>query len=339
VPNRRPPWAFLAGIVVTVGLLWWVLHDIDWAAALSHVRQANFPLLIAMIVVATAPFPLRLPRWRLMLRGADGKPLPLLPLWQAIAVGFMANNLLLARAGEVARAWVAGRTANVRVSTALASIVLERVFDAFAILGLMTVALVSPSFPRDAQMLGVDVQRLAFTVGAGFAVFLLLCVIVVLRPEPWLKFLRAIASRILPARFGDKVIGVARGLVEGLGVLRTPGRVAGVAFWSIVIWVVYATSFWLGFRALNLDLPFEAAFLLVGLIAIGVAIPAAPGFFGVFEAVAVVALGFYGVPKEHAVSFAIVYHLTTFVPITLLGLHALAQLGVRLRDLRAAPAS
>jgi len=108
---------------------------------------------------------------------------------------------------------------------------------------------------------------------------------------------------------------------------------------SFFLWSVNAASLWLGLRALHIDVPPEAVLLLQGLLAIGVAIPAAPGFFGVFEAVTIVALGFYGVPKDHAISYAITYHITTFIPITLLGLQALARLGVRFRDLRESPAS
>jgi uncharacterized membrane protein YbhN (UPF0104 family) len=335
--SRRPPWAFLAGIVVTVGLLWWVLHDVDWTAVGAHMRRANLPLLFATVAVATATFLLRAFRWQVMLRATDGSRLSLLPLWRAVAVGFMANNLLPARAGEVARAWIAGRAAPVRVSAALASIVVERMFDALALVGLLAIALLAPSFPADAHVGGLGLRRLAFVTGAGFGAALLVCIFVVLRPEPWLGAMRALGERVLPARFAAKVTDIAEGVVQGLSFLRAPGRLPGVVVWSLVLWLVNAASFWLGFRALQLDLPFEAALLLQGLIAFGVAIPSSPGFFGVFEAVTVVALGFYGVPKEQAVSYAVVYHITTFIPITVLGLLALAQLRVRLSDLRTAP--
>jgi uncharacterized membrane protein YbhN (UPF0104 family) len=325
--------------VVTVGLLWWALHDVDWVAALGHIRRANVLLLLLTIIVATTTFLLRAFRWRLMVRDTAGAPLPLLPLWRAVAVGFMANNLLPARAGEVARAWILGRAAPVRVSTALASIVVERVFDALVITGLMAIALVSPTLPAGAQIGGVGIHRIAVTVGAGFAAVMLVCVLVVLRPEPWLAALQWTGDRVLPGRLAVKLMDVGHGLVAGLAVLRAPGRLPGVVAWSLGLWLVNAASFWLGFRALNLDLPFETALLLQGLIAFGVAIPSSPGFFGVFEAVAIVALGFYGVDKDHAVSYAVVYHITTFLPITVLGLHALAQLRVRLGDLRQAPAA
>jgi len=334
--SRRPPWAWLAGIVVTVALLIWVLHDVDWAAAAGHVRRANLPLLAATIAVATSTFLIRALRWRLMLRDGEGAPLPLVPLWRAVAIGFMANNLLPARAGEFARAWVAGREAPIRVSTALASIAVERMLDGLAILALLAVALVAPSLPADARVAGVGLHRVAATLAAVLAGALLVSVLVVLRPEPWLALVRRIGGAVLPPRFAEKLVGIAVGLVAGLAVLRTRGRLFGVVGWSFVLWLVNAASLWLCFGALHLDVPTEAALLLQGLIAIGVAVPAAPGFFGVFEVIAVVALGFYGVDKDHAVSYAVVYHITTFVPITLLGLHALSRLGMRFGDLGAA---
>lgn len=338
MPSRRPPWAWLAGIVVTVGLLYWVLHDVDWAAAWGHVRRADILLLIITIVIATFTFPMRAFRWQVMLRDTAGARLPLRPLWQAVAVGFMANNLLPARAGELARAWILGRAAPVRVSSALASIVMERVCDALVIIALMAVALVSPTVRDGLWFGGVAARRLAATVGAGFGAVLLVMVLVVIRPKPWLAALEWLGSRVLPARWTAKLMDIARGLVEGLGVLRAPGRLPLVVAWSLVLWLVNAAAFWIGFHAMGLELPFEAALLLQGLIAFGVAIPSSPGFFGVFEAVAIAALSAYGVDKDHAVSYAIVYHVTTFIPITMLGLQALAQLRVRLSDLRAAPA-
>ena len=300
-------------------------------------RQANLPLLAATVAMATTTFLLRALRWQVMLRDTSGARLPLTPLWRAVAVGFMANNLLPARAGEVARAWIVSRAAPVRVSTALASIVVERVIDALVLVSLLVIALLAPTLPDDAAVGGISLRRLAFVTGAGFAALLLICIAVVWRPEPWLALMRAVGRRVLPARFAVKLDDIGLGLVAGLAFLRAPGRLPGVIGWSFAVWLVNAASFWLGFRALHLDLPFESALLLQGLIAFGVAIPSAPGFFGIFEAITIVALGFYGVGKDHAVSYAVSYHISTFIPITILGLLALARLRLRLSELRNAP--
>src|SRR2546429_2618329 len=159
-PSRAPAsrWrrAWLVGLVVTVGLLAWALHGVDAAALVGHLRRANPWLMLATITLATLTFPLRAIRWQLILRGTSGTRLPLGPLWHATAIGFMANNLLPVRAGEVARAYAARQAVSVRFTTALASIGVERVFDALVMVGLMTVALVAPSFPRQATIGGVS---------------------------------------------------------------------------------------------------------------------------------------------------------------------------------------
>ena len=81
--------------------------------------------------------------------------------------------------------------------------------------------------------------------------------------------------------------------------------------------------------------PWTAAFVIQSLIAFGVSVPSAPGFFGVFEAVTKATLILYGIAPDLAVSYAVGYHLFTFVPITVLGLWSLSRTHLHLADLRA----
>jgi uncharacterized membrane protein YbhN (UPF0104 family) len=83
--------------------------------------------------------------------------------------------------------------------------------------------------------------------------------------------------------------------------------------------------------------PFSAALFLQAFIALGTAVPALPGFFGVFEYMSVQGLGVYGVTQEQAATWAIGYHLFSFVPITVIGAYYFTRLGVRLKDLQPSP--
>ena len=76
------------------------------------------------------------------------------------------------------------------------------------------------------------------------------------------------------------------------------------------------------------------ALLLQSLLAFGIAAPSTPGYFGVFEAVAAAVLSLFGVPTAVGFAYGITYHITTFIPITLLGLWSLARTGLHLRDVR-----
>ena len=337
-PSRGPAsrWgqAWLVGLAVTLGLLAWALHGVDAAALIGHLRRANPWLMVATIALATFTFPIRAFRWQLILRGAGGSRLPLGPLWHATAIGFMANNLLPVRAGEFARAYAARQALPVRFTTALASIAVERVFDGLALVGLLTVALVLPSFPRHATLGGVRLSGLA-TAGAGlFAAILVIAVLVVHRPAPWIALLGRVAHALLPARVADRVIHLAEGLVAGLDVLKSPGRFLGVAAWSLLLWLVNASAFAVCFLAFGLPVPPEGALLLQGVIGFGVALPSSPGFVGVFEAATRGTLALYGVDATRAVSFAVAYHVGTFIPITLLGLASLSRMRLHLTELR-----
>src|SRR5207253_4059535 len=109
-----------------------------------------------------------------------------LPLWHATAIGFMANNLLPVRAGEFARAYVAQQHLPVRFSTALASVGVERVLDGLLLVGLMMLAIASPPSPGHARIATTSVSRITVGAAAFFGAVLVVAVLVVHRPAPWL---------------------------------------------------------------------------------------------------------------------------------------------------------
>ncbi len=322
------------GLVVTIGLLAWALHGISAPDLIGHLERANVGLLIVAVALATLTFPLRTVRWRLILRDVSGRGYPLRPLWHATAIGFMANNLLPVRAGEFARAYVAQQQLPVRFSTALASVGVERVFDGLLLVGLMTLAIAAPTFPRHADIGHTSVAGLATGAAAFFGLLLVVAVLVVHRPAPWLGLLRRATHAILPTPIADRITHIAEGLVAGLEVLKSPARFAAVVLWSVVLWVVNAAAFAVCFRAFGLAVPVEGAFLLQGIIGFGVALPSSPGFVGVFEAATRLTLAIYGVDATRAVSYAVAYHVSTFLPITLLGFHSLSRTRLHLTELR-----
>src|SRR5213083_3507845 len=233
-PSTRPPstsrtsrWAWVVGLAVTLALLAWALHDIDPHELGGHLRRADPLLLLAAVALATLTFPLRTLRWQLILRDAGGKRFPLLPRWHATAMGFMANNLLPVRAGEFARAYAAQQQLPVRFSTALASVGVERVFDGLLLVGLMTLAIASPAFPGHARIGTTSVSGLATGAAVFFGAVLVVAVLVVHRPAPWLALLRRVTHALLPARFAGRLTQVAEGLVAGLEALKSPTMVGG----------------------------------------------------------------------------------------------------------------
>jgi hypothetical protein len=310
------------GIAISIGLLLWALRGVSISEVLRHIRGAHPTPLAMAVVIATLTFPLRLIRWRLLLRDEQGRRYRAIPLWHAIALGFTANNLLPLRAGELIRSYAAARLASARFSTVLSSVAVERIFDALTVVTLLTLALLSPDLPPNVTVGGRSVAHLARAGAIAGAAGLLMAILVVAAPVTAERLVR----RLLPfPHLASGIVSVLEGVRHGLGVLRTPTRLAGVVFWSLVLWLANALAFYVAFAAFDIPVSYLGALLLQGLLILGISLPSTPGFFGPFEAVIVAVLALYGVPKDVAFSYAIAFHITSFIPITLLGLWSLAR--------------
>lgn len=326
----RNPWRGAIGLALTVLLLWWVFHDVDWTELRRDVRRADMLLLLISIAVATLIFPLRAIRWRPILAPiAPG--LPYGPLWRATAIGMMANNVLPARAGELVRGYVLSRETGVPFSAAFASLVVDRVFDGMIVLLLMVTAMFDPRFPA-----GVSARTYAGTGVVLIAGVALALYAIVFFPDRLIRVFELFARRVAP-RFEERGRVMLRSFAHGLSVLRHPRRFLVVFWWALLLWLVQALGFWLGFRAFGIDVPFSAALFVQGLIVIGVAAPSTPGFFGLFEFAAVTGLQLYGVSDSLAVAWALAFHVLSLVPITVIGLYYVYRRGMNLRQLKEIP--
>jgi uncharacterized protein (TIRG00374 family) len=311
------------------------VHDLSAAEVWEHVSNVR-PLPFALsIVLITATFPLRTVRWQYLLR-LEGETLPFIPLWHATAIGFMSTNLLPARAGEFARAYAACRLTGARFTTAFASIAVERVLDGFTLVALLTVGIWAGGFGAETAI-GEDATLggLVRATGIMFLLLLVMALAVVHWPRTAIDVTRAVSSAMFPDSWSRRLTAIVEGLVSGLDVLRSPRRFVAAAFWSLVLWLTGAASYWFAMSAFTLDVPWSAAVLLQSVLAFGVAFQFSPGFFGQWEAICRITLpALYGVTAGQAVSFAIGFHLGGFFPITLLGLWSLSRAHMHLADLR-----
>ena len=299
----------------------------------DEIRHANPWWYLLSCLAATATFPLRAIRWRVLL-GNSTNERRFQPYWRAVAIGFMANNVVPARAGEVVRAYAGTALVGVPFSTVLTSIAVERIFDGVVLVLLLAIAVMSPGFPQGATGHATSIPALASTMAAVFLGALIVLIVVARMRDRALPPLERFIQRFLPARFAPKITQVVENLVAGLAVMRSPMDIAKVAGWSFAVWLVNASSYVFGFKAFGIDASPNAAIVLQSVVAFGVAMPQAPGFFGVFEKLAQLVLGLYGVGAAIAFSFAVGIHLGWYVPITVMGLIILARTGLSLRSLR-----
>jgi uncharacterized protein (TIRG00374 family) len=328
----------IIGITLSVVLIGWVLRDVKPAVVWAELMRANGWLLAAGTVCATAIFPLRARRWRTILDPVYPK-LPFGPLWRSTALGMMVNNTVPARAGEVARAFALTRetrdtTTPVPFSAAIASLAIDRVFDAIVLLMLAFVSVFDPAFPPDVRIAGQSVTHIAIAGGAFVACVLAGLYALVFFPTQLIRIFELFARKLSPT-LEAKGRAALETFAKGLSVLRSPGHVAAVFAWTVVHWLVNALGWYISMRGVGIDVPFSATLLLQTLVAMGVAAPAAPGFFGVFEKVAILGLAVYGVSTAMATSWAIGFHILSFIPITVIGAYYFIKLDISFKDISA----
>lgn len=327
-PARRTPvWQILAGVIVSAVLIYFSFRGVDFREVIAYVRSARSWPIIVGVTLATLTFALRIFRWQLLLKGDDGRQLGAAPLWHSIAMGFMANNTLPLRMGEVVRTYAAARLTSTRFSSVLASIAVERLFDAITVISLLALGLFTTRLPEDA-VAGFGVQRIVSVAGALVLVGLGIAGAVVAFPEAAERLIR----KLVPGeKLAAKLIGMIEGVRHGFSVLRSPARMAGVLAWSFVIWGMSAVSFYVMLRAFDIgNVDFSGALLMQGLIMFGIAVPSTPGYAGAFELPIIAVLALYGIPKSQALAYALTYHITTFIPITLLGAWSIFRSGLGL---------
>lgn len=319
----------IVGLVITVALIWWTVRDVSLAALIDHLGRTNLGLLALAIAVAMSTVPLRVPRWRSALWQHPG--VSSRSLFHAIVLGFLGNNVLPARTGEVLRAYALSRLSPVSGGTALGSIALERVLDLLAIAVLVLVG-IAVEGARVAERSALPVAHVAAVTIGVIAAIVVAGAVLTWRPRRLVRLIHGALRTVLPERTAVGFGGLLERVAAGFAAVRSPRRVLSLFAWSLLIWTVNAAAFWIGFEAFDIHVSWTAAVLVQGTVALGIALPSSPGFFGPFEAATRVALTSYGVPPTAAAAFAVPFHLSAyFVPVTLLGFWSLWITGVSLR--------
>ena len=329
------------GIAITALFVALALVRLDLGETWSAAAGANYAYLVPAIAVYFVSLYVRSYRWRYLLQ-----PFAAVHSWRlypVILVGYMANNILPVRLGELARSYYLSVREPVRGSTALATILVERVFDGLTLLVFLAVAALF--LPIEALALRIGETRglapwgVAALLAAPFVGVLAGIVLVALRPEPSRALVQRLTQR-LPGGAGARVQGVADRFIAGFEGLHRPSRLGAVFARSVPIWLAEAVMYYivaLGFDLqdqLGGPLAMASAILVVTAASnLATALPSSPGSLGPFEALAVLALVFLGVDGETALAYAIVLHLALLLPVIAAGLAHLAARGLTLGEL------
>jgi uncharacterized protein (TIRG00374 family) len=320
--------ARLLGFLVTLAIVAYGVWRLDLSKVGAALGAADYALLPVSAAATFASYLLRTIRWQRILEPTERVSFRL--LYPPLMIGFMANNLLPARMGELVRAYSLGRTTGLSKTLGLGTVMLERLFDG---LTLVTI-LVLLAFFGDLPTVGGTIAYVAGLLFAGVAVA---AWIVILNERLAMRLLRLLVSP-LPDAVGDFAESRAQAFTGGLRSLREPRILVAIALLSAVIWSCEALSYYLlivGFHTAIGALTWPAAFFLTVVINLGIMIPSAPGYVGTFEGAGVTALTPFGVPPEGALALTIVAHAVQWLLVTAVGGLMMARGGLSLRRLEA----
>ena len=128
------------GLLITGVTVWLAVRGVSFADLARDLRRADLLVLAAYSVPAyLAGLYLRALRWRHLTDAVQ--PIDTGPLFRATAVGFMVNNLVPLRVGEVVRAWMLAREVGASGAAILGTVLLERVIDAAVVCSLALLVL------------------------------------------------------------------------------------------------------------------------------------------------------------------------------------------------------
>lgn len=317
----------IAGLALSIALIVYIATAFDLAGALRSMRMASPLWLLAATVAYSLQFPLRGLRWAVLMRAL--KPVRWSTATQVFTIGFMANNVLPARLGDVARAFVLADRERIPASATFSNVMLERVFDGLTVVGILSVVLwlEPPSQPW--------VQEAALVMAAIFAAAVTVSALVVYNERLALDLARLVL-RPVPERLSARALGLLGRLSTGLHTLRSARETLIVSLLSVVIWCAEVVVYVFVARAFQLDISPLGLAMVMAILSLGLTAPSAPGFVGVYEGLVIKALDVYGIGDPVAPAFAITMHLIHFIPGTILGLAFTYGSGLRFRDIRAA---
>ena len=342
---------FILGIIVSFVCTWLFARHIEWGVLSESLKGANYYYVIPAILVSIVAYVLRAMRWQSLI--SPIKKISLINLISAISIGYMANHILPARAGEIIRPVMIGKKENIKIASGITTVVLERIFDLLGLLVFTIVILILiPSPSREMQP---NIQNFHSTVeadtvqtdetsfidtlkkwigvfaAAGVAAVAFLFMFILI-PEKITKVLHKIFN-IFPERIRDKLEEFLVSFIAGLQILGNKKHLVWILFITIIIWVLTAFSMYILGFAFNLDMPFTGYCLVAICIAFAIALPQAPGYIGLFHLATQKALGVFDIDMVASQSYAISLWAISIIPVTIIGILFLWKEGVSLKDL------
>jgi uncharacterized protein (TIRG00374 family) len=321
-------WFVLVGVLISAIFLYLAFRGLQPDQFINSLSDINLWWIIGAALLFFVSVVIIAWRWQFLLQTVKHIPLP--ELTQIVMIGYMGNNVYPLRAGEALRIYLLKRNHDMPVTSAVTTVVVERVFDGIVMLSFLLAGLLLVDIQSEQIELLAQVAALVF--GIAVVVFFVLAA--------FPTMLNALVQRIaafFPDALANIILKLHRDVLAGLSSLRSPWHLFGAISTSYATWAVQVFIYWMVMWAFGLDLPVGVALLVVGAVNLASLIPSSPGQIGVYEFFASTVMVASGVDADTALAYAIVVHIVIWLPATLLGFLYLIQQGLGWSAITTAP--
>ncbi len=290
-------------------LLYLALRGLDWTVFFATLKQIKYVYLPLILIWSSITYLIRAMRWRLLVNGTS--QIALREVFWANMAGYLGNNILPARAGELVRAVYLSKRIEKSTLFVLATCLAERMMDVVALVIFGSVALLSLRITSDAFKFAIEMMALVGILG----LFVLLLV-----PRFGKTISRIIARQhILKEWQKEEIVQWVAQFVLGLQSLQHVRQMFFFGLLTILIWCMDALNMVFLASSLHIQVAFMQALVLLAGLGLSSALPSTPGYVGIYQFVAVTVLEPFGIAHESALSLILVSQILNIVLVSVLG--------------------
>lgn len=320
-------WQFWVGLIISIIFLYLALNGLHLGDVWYALAGAQYLWLIPGVLVYFLAVWVRSWRWHYLLRPL--KKVPTRTMFPIVAIGYMGNNIYPARAGEILRAIVLKRREGIAISSSLATIIVERVFDGVVMLSFIFLNLNElANLTSDSGVIG-NIQQIAIWGAVAFFSALIIFLLAAMFPDVSERIITKIINWLFPKGIRERSVNLVTKFLSGLESLRSPFDILMVFFTSTIIWLLETGKYWFVMHAFPFEVSFFALMLMNGIVNLATTLPSAPGYIGTFDAPGIALLKAYNVPGEIAAGYTLVLHVALWLPITGLGAYYFLKEGLQ----------
>ncbi len=313
-----------AGLALSALMVYLSIRGIDFQGVADGFQTIHYGYVLPALALLFLMQLLRSFRWGLIL--SPLAEIDQLSLFSVTSVGFLAIVAIPARLGELARPYLITKKSNLKMSSALGTIVVERVLDSLTVLVIAVFVLFF--IPLPPWLVRASVLFLLATLA-----LLTTMILMIVKREASLRVLAPLIRK-LPAGFAEGLNRLIGHFIEGFRIMIDPALLISVTGLSLLIWLIDVLAIYLLLLAFGFQLPVSAAFVLMIILIVGIAIPTAPGFIGNWHYFCILGLSLFDIPRTEALTFAIIFHALSIGLVVVLGVAFLPFNRFSVADLR-----